>query len=55
MCSFANHYPLLELFTIPGDNVLTGAVIVGHPQYSYNRLIDRDPLDITWLGQYTLA
>ncbi|TCO68679.1 nitroreductase family protein [Marinisporobacter balticus] len=50
MCAFANHYPLLELFNIPKDKVLTGAVMVGYPQYSYKRLVDRNPLDVTWLG-----
>ena len=50
MCAFANHYPLLKLFNIPDDKVLTGAVMVGYPQYSYNRLLDRNPLDITWIG-----
>lgn len=50
MCAFANHYPLLELLNIPEDKVLTGAVMVGYPQYSYNRLVDRNPLDVTFIG-----
>jgi len=49
MCAFANHYPLLKLFNIPKGKVLTGAVMVGYPQYRYNRVVDRDPLDVTWI------
>jgi len=48
-CVFSNYSPLLELLNIPADKVFTGAVMVGYPQYSYNRLIDRNPLDITWI------
>ncbi|MBU3153712.1 nitroreductase family protein [Clostridium estertheticum] len=49
MCAFANYYPLLELFNIPKNKVLTGAVMVGYPQYVYKRLVDRNPLDVTWI------
>ncbi|MCB2294661.1 nitroreductase family protein [Clostridium algoriphilum] len=49
MCVFANYYPLLELFNIPKNKVLTGAVMVGYPKYGYKRLVDRNPLDITWV------
>ena len=49
MCVFAGYAPLLELFNIPADKVITGAVMVGYPQYSYKRLADRNPLDVTWL------
>ncbi|HWR45172.1 nitroreductase family protein [Sporomusa sp.] len=49
MCAFSNYDPLLKLFNIPEGKVLTGAVMVGYPQYSYNRLVDRNPLDVTWL------
>ncbi|MBW9147796.1 nitroreductase family protein [Clostridium sp. CM028] len=49
MCAFDNYYPLLELFNIPTNKVLTGAVMVGYPQYGYKRLVDRNPLDVTWI------
>jgi nitroreductase/NAD-dependent dihydropyrimidine dehydrogenase PreA subunit len=49
MCVFSKHSPLLELFKIPEDKHITGAVMVGYPQYSYKRLVDRNPLDVTWL------
>jgi nitroreductase/NAD-dependent dihydropyrimidine dehydrogenase PreA subunit len=49
MCVFAGYAPLLELFNIPKDKVITGAVMVGYPQYRYKRLADRNPLDVTWL------
>ncbi|HEY3424132.1 MAG TPA: nitroreductase family protein [Negativicutes bacterium] len=49
MCVFAKHYPLLQLFNIQEDKVITGAVMVGYPEYSYQRLVDRNPLDVSWL------
>lgn len=49
MCVFANYAPLLELFNVPEDKVITGAVMVGYPKCRYKRLADRNPLDVTWL------
>ena len=47
MCAFSNYYPLLELFNIPTDKAITGAVMVGYPKYKYKRLVDRNPIDVT--------
>lgn len=41
--------PMLKLFNIPEDKKITGAVMVGYPKYSYKRLVDRDPLEVTFL------
>lgn len=49
MCAFSNYYPLLKLFNIPTDKVITGAVMVGFPKYKYKRLVDRNPLDVTFI------
>lgn len=49
MCAFSNYEPLVKLFKVPEGKVLTGAVMVGYPEYSYKRLVDRNPLDVTWL------
>ena len=49
MCAFSNYSPLLKLFDIPEDKEFTGAVMIGYPQYSYKSLVDRNPLEITWL------
>ncbi|VBB09369.1 nitroreductase [Lucifera butyrica] len=49
MCAFAGYGPLLDLFKIPEGKVITGAVMAGYPKYSYKRLVNRNPLDITWL------
>ena len=46
--AFRDHSPLLELFRIPPGKKITGAVMVGYPQYSYTRLVDRNPLDVTF-------
>ena len=49
MCILAKYKPLLELFNIPPNKVITGAVMVGYPKYTFKRLADRNPLDVTWL------
>ncbi|QDR80725.1 nitroreductase family protein [Sporomusa termitida] len=49
MCAFANYIPLIKLFNIPKGKVITGAVMVGYPQYPYYRLVDRNPLAVTWM------
>jgi len=50
MCAFSNYPPLLDLFKIPENKLITGAVMVGVPKYSFKRLVDRNPLDVTWLS-----
>lgn len=41
--------PITKLFQIPSDKKITGAVMVGYPKYSYARLVDRNPLEFTFL------
>lgn len=47
-CAFSNHRPLLDLFQIPDDKVFTGALLVGYPKYNFKRLVDRNPLSVTF-------
>ncbi|EIW16328.1 MULTISPECIES: nitroreductase family protein [Pelosinus] len=49
ICAFSGYKPLLELLNIPEGKEITGTVMVGYPQYKYQRLVDRNPLDVTWL------
>jgi len=49
MCLFDKYQPLLDLFNIPEGKEITGAVMVGYPLHSYQRLTDRNPLDVAWL------
>lgn len=48
MCAMAKYQPLLELLQVPADKVVTGALLVGYPKYKYQRLVDRNPLEINW-------
>lgn len=50
MCAFINYTPLLQLLKIPADKVITGAVMVGYPKYKYKKLVDRNPLDVAFIG-----
>ncbi|MBP2652271.1 MAG: ferredoxin [Firmicutes bacterium] len=45
MCAFSNYSPLLNLFNIPENKSITGAVMAGFPKYTFKRLVDRNPLD----------
>jgi nitroreductase/NAD-dependent dihydropyrimidine dehydrogenase PreA subunit len=49
MFAIIKNSPMLELFNIPEDKKITGSVMVGYPKYSYKRLVDRDPLEVTFL------
>lgn len=41
---------LAAALQLPDDRTITGAMMVGYPQYTYHRLPERDPLPITWLS-----
>lgn len=46
MCAFSNYLPLLDLLNIPKDMKLTGALMLGYPKYKFQRLVERDSLNI---------
>lgn len=46
MCAFSGCRPLLEMLNLPENREFAGAMIVGYPKYRYNRLVDRNPLQI---------
>lgn len=50
MCAFSNYLPLLSLFNIPEDRVITGAIMVGYPKYKYQKLVDRNPLNAEFIS-----
>ncbi|AQR97398.1 nitroreductase family protein [Clostridium saccharoperbutylacetonicum] len=43
--------PLIKLFNIKSNKKITGAVMVGYPKYTYQRLVDRNPLEFTFINQ----
>ena len=48
-CASIENSPLLDLFSIPKEKKIVAAVIVGYPKYDYKRLVDRNPLDATFI------
>jgi len=48
-CASIDSSPMLKLFNIPEGKKITAAVMVGYPNYSYQRLVDRNPLDVIFL------
>lgn len=49
MCAFSNYEPLLSLFNIPKEKIITGAIMVGYPKYKYKKLVDRTALDVKYI------
>ncbi|HYH01835.1 MAG TPA: nitroreductase family protein [Bacillota bacterium] len=45
----AGYPPMLEVLNIPEGTVVVGAMMVGYPKYTYQRLVERNPLSVTWL------
>ena len=47
-CANDNYQPLLNLLNLPKNMSITGGLMVGYPKYTYKRLVDRNPLQVTW-------
>lgn len=45
----ANDKDILAAMGIPKDTAVVGTMMLGYPQYTYQRLVDRNPLQVTWL------
>ncbi|WP_238917600.1 nitroreductase family protein [Clostridium sp. YIM B02555] len=48
-CAFSSYPPLISLFNIPEDKVITGAIMVGYPKYKYKRLVERNSSDVEFI------
>ena len=47
-CAATGYQPLLNLLNLPEDMAVTGGLLVGYPKFTYKRLVDRNPLQVTW-------
>jgi nitroreductase/NAD-dependent dihydropyrimidine dehydrogenase PreA subunit len=47
-CAFSGYGPLIEALKIPARKKVAGGLMVGFPRYRYYRLVNRNPLDVTW-------
>ena len=48
MAAAGSYQPLQEVLPLPQENKCFGAMMIGHPRYSYHRLPTRKPPSITW-------
>lgn len=48
MCALAEYAPLQELIGVPEGKTLTGALMLGVPKHQYQRLVERNPLDVVF-------
>jgi len=49
-CWRENYAPLRKLIELPEGLELAGAMMVGYAKYKYYRLVERNPLEISWHG-----
>ncbi len=47
-CAASGYKPLLDILNLPENMQVTGGLMVGYPIYTYQRLVDRNPLQVTW-------
>ena len=47
-CAASGYEPLLNLLNLPKNMQVTSGMMVGYPKYTYQRLVDRNPLPVTW-------
>ncbi|SHK55374.1 nitroreductase family protein [Desulforamulus aeronauticus] len=48
ICAASGYPEIYKLLGIEEDLTVTGAIMVGCPAYHYHRLVDRNPLQVTW-------
>jgi nitroreductase len=44
-----NYQPLLAELRLPEGMAVAGAMMAGYPRYTFKRLVDRNPLQVTWV------
>ncbi|MGE5583720.1 MAG: nitroreductase family protein [Bacillota bacterium] len=49
MCAGAGYPPLLQIIRLPEEMAVVGAMMTGYPRYTYRRLVERNPLQISWV------
>ncbi len=47
--AYGGHAPLLKLLDIPAGRQLSGAIMVGYPEFKFPRWPDRKPLDVRFV------
>ncbi len=47
-CALSGYTPLLDILNLPADKMLAGALMAGYPLFRYQRLVDRNPLQVSW-------
>jgi nitroreductase len=48
MAAFGCYDPLIQLLGIPATKMIVGALMVGKPKFGYQRLVERNPLEIVF-------
>jgi len=49
LAAATQYKPLLEALQVPEGFVVAGTMMFGYPKYTFKRLVDRQPLKVTWV------
>jgi nitroreductase len=49
VCASKKYPPLMDALGVPDGRDVVGAMTAGYPKFRYPRLVERDPLDVTWI------
>ena len=47
-CAMNGYQPLLDILNLPEGTAVTGGLMVGYPKHIYKRLVNRNPLQVSW-------
>lgn len=47
-CAASGYKPLLDILNLPEKKHVTGGLMIGYRYYTFRRLVDRNPLQVTW-------
>lgn len=48
LCASSKYQPFIDLINLPAGKKVCGALMVGYPKVVYKRMVDRNPLEVTW-------
>jgi nitroreductase len=48
MAAFSGYGPLLSLLDLPEGKTVASALMIGKPKYKYQRMVDRNELEVIW-------
>ncbi len=51
----SGYQPLCEIFQLPENTAVAGALMLGYPKYKFKRFVEREPLSLSWANERVIA